>query len=63
MNRTTAIFSLVASTAIAIGVLLYAFSLDEWGDARGIAFPLVFLAALAVAIVSAVHLARGAKHR
>lgn len=63
MNRKTAIFSLVASTAIAIGVLLYAFSLDEWGDVGAAAFPLIFLAAVAVAVISAVQIARGAKHR
>ena len=62
MQRRRAALVLVLSVAVAIGVLVYAFSLDEWGETGGVVFPLVFIAALAAAATSALRMARASKH-
>ncbi len=61
MQRTQAALVLILSVAVAIGVVVHAFSLEEWGDAGGIVFPLVFITALAIAVTSAVRMTRASK--
>ncbi len=63
MQRNVAVLLLVVSIAVAVGVLVYAFSLDEWGDTGGVVFPIVFVAAIATAAASAVSIARSSKRR
>lgn len=62
MKQSGRVLQLVMSAAIAVAVVVYAFSLDEWGDA-GVAFPVIFLAAVTVAVASAIRIARGSKRR
>lgn len=62
MQRRRAGLVLILSVAVAIGVLVYAFSLDEWGETGGVVFPLVFVVALVVAVSSALRMTRVSKH-
>ena len=57
MNRRPVI-SLVVSAVVAIGVPIYAMSLDEWGDTGAIMFPLAFVVAVLIVVASGVQLAR-----
>jgi hypothetical protein len=63
MDRRGSVLGLVLSAAVAIGVLLYAFSLDEWGDTGSVVFPIVSLAAVAIAVAFALRIATTSKHQ
>jgi Na+-translocating ferredoxin:NAD+ oxidoreductase RnfE subunit len=63
MHQRSSVLVLILSVATAVGVLLYAFSLDAWGDTGGVVFPVVFLAAVVIAIASAVAIAKTPKHK